>query len=810
MERGRSSEPLQGFPERRKIVFVTSSDAGNTFGHYQQLVLLGQGGMAKVYKAYDSSLGRYVALKFIHGEDPELSERFLMEARAQARIEHDRVCKIYEAGEIDGKLYISMQLIEGKTLKEVSSELKTETKVKLIQEVAEAIHAAHRAGLIHRDLKPSNIMVERTEEGQWIPYVLDFGLAREVQAPGRTISGTVIGSPLYMAPEQARGEVRKLDRRSDVYSLGVTLYELLTNQVPFSSENALDVLFDVIHEEPRRVRAVDNSIPQDLETIVMKCLEKEPERRYESARALADDLQRYLNGEPVRARPAGIFYRLSKKAKKQKALVFTAASALLAVLIFGGVAVKARWTAGRQAALAQEFGQQIKEVEAIMRYAYLLPLHDITPEKNIVRKKMDLIKQQIAKMGKTGSGPGNYALGRGHLMLHEYDLSYEYLTNAWRQYPEPAVAYALGLVLGELYQKELEEAQRIGSEDARKKRIHQVEKQYKDAALSYLQRGAASSTDSPEYVKAMLAFYDKQWTAALKLAQQAIHENPWLYEARRLEGDTYLALANEARIHGEGNHALELLKKAQNSYQNAEDKARSDDETYQNECGLWNTVMSIKNERGDNPEIAFQNALTACKKAITVNFQSFEAYDKQAFSYSRWADYQFYGGQDPRDAYTKSIELSRKVIALKSSWGSPYKNIGYCYLGLADYAANYGKPYKDLFGKAAESYRKAITLNRNDPVPYHNIGFANTRLAALSAKEGSDPRPYSKQAIENYEKALILDPEQPYFVWNNLGIEYERQGEYVLEHGGDPSSFLSRALEYYEKATRNNPEYAYP
>ena len=338
---------------------------------YELLELLGRGGMGEVYKARDRRLGRLVALKFILGADPNRAMRFLQEARAQARIDHPNVCKVYEAGEVAGKAFISMQLVAGQRLDQAAADMSLPERVQVMREVAGAVHEAHRLGVIHRDLKPSNIMVGRAEDGRLSPVVMDFGLAYETsQGHGLTESGTMMGTPAYMAPEQARGELRNIDRRSDVYSLGATLYELLTGAVPFTDPTLVGLLSKVLHEEPLPPRARVPHLESDLETIVLKCLSKEPDQRYPSARAVAEDLGRYMDGDPILGRRPSLRYRLRRYARKHRALVTVSALSLASILILVGWGARS-WLEARdtqrqsetRARLAEELGQQVKEIE---------------------------------------------------------------------------------------------------------------------------------------------------------------------------------------------------------------------------------------------------------------------------------------------------------------------------------------------------------------------------------------------------------------------------------------------------------------
>ena len=298
---------------------------------YEVQLVIGSGGMGKVYKAFDRKLKRNVALKFLRGADADLERRFLQEAQAQARVDHPGVCKVYEVGRIDEEPYIAMQLIDGETLRDAAQHLSVQQKLALLQETAEAVHAAHKLGLVHRDIKPANILIEAASDGLRA-YITDFGLARDTQEPGESVQGALLGTPQYMAPEQARGEHRSIDARTDVYGLGATMYEVLTGKPPFEGGTHLQTLYKMMHEDPLPPRRHLASLPPEVEGIVLKCLEKDPQRRYESARALANDIGAALRGEPVTARPPGAAGRIWRKVRRNKALA-AALTALALVLL---------------------------------------------------------------------------------------------------------------------------------------------------------------------------------------------------------------------------------------------------------------------------------------------------------------------------------------------------------------------------------------------------------------------------------------------------------------------------------------------
>ncbi|HNH84410.1 MAG TPA: serine/threonine-protein kinase, partial [Acidobacteriota bacterium] len=384
-------------------------------GRYEIVRRIGEGGMGTVYEAFDPLLKRPVALKFLIKDNPTLVQRLLMEGRSQAQIDHPHVCKVYEVGEFEGRYFIAMQYLPGQTLDKAMAGLSVEQKVKIMAEVADALQAAHKEGLIHRDIKPHNIIVGTGEDGLLKPYVMDFGLARQVAASGMTVEGALLGTPYYMSPEQARGETDRLDRRTDIYSLGVTLYELLSGKVPFSQGSIMEVLLKVIQDEAPALRSLDSRIPVDLETIVMKCLAKEPQQRYDSARALQDDLLRFLAGEPIQGRPVSAWFRAKRLLYKHRVAASIVAAALGIGLFFLVSGVHALWQARQQSELARQLGERVKEIETIMRHGHMLPRHNIAREEAMVRERMQAVEATMNSFGKISEGPGHYAIGRGHL-----------------------------------------------------------------------------------------------------------------------------------------------------------------------------------------------------------------------------------------------------------------------------------------------------------------------------------------------------------------------------------------------------------
>jgi predicted Ser/Thr protein kinase len=312
--------------------------APERFGDYELLEKLGEGGMGVVYKARDTVLGRIVALKRMGRGKlalPQEIERFYREARAAAQSPHPHIVPVYDFGEHAGEHYLTMAFVSGGSLADHRERFaEPRAAVALLEKVARAVQAAHEKGIIHRDLKPANVLLD--EQGE--PLVSDFGLAKRVDDDvGLTHTGDVLGTPAYMAPEQAAGRISQISARTDVWALGVMLYELLTGQRPFAGPDRSAMTVQIQSVDPPPPRTLRPQVDRALELIVLKCLEKDPEQRYRSAQALVDDLQRWQRGERISARPEGWPRRLRRSLLRGSRWRVLAATGLGLALLLGGV-----------------------------------------------------------------------------------------------------------------------------------------------------------------------------------------------------------------------------------------------------------------------------------------------------------------------------------------------------------------------------------------------------------------------------------------------------------------------------------------
>jgi serine/threonine protein kinase/tetratricopeptide (TPR) repeat protein len=461
---------------------------GQRLGDFEIVREIGRGGMGVVYEARQVSLNRKVALKILSGGlglTPKAVQRFQREAEAAAKLHHTNIVPVYATGEQDGTHFYAMELIDGPSLDQVIRQLRAgaaangpssqlssaeggssglaktgayiegssvtnsaaglsssslgsgsgyfDTVARMIAEVGDALECAHQLGVIHRDIKPSNLLLSSAGRLS----VNDFGLARMLEQPGMTMTGEFVGTPAYMSPEQITAGRAPLDHRTDIYSLGATLYELLTLQRPFSGERRDQVIAQIMHKEPKAPRKVNLKVPVDLETICLKAMEKDPDRRYQTAGALAEDLRRHVNRFAISARRAGPVERARKMAKRHPGLCAGLACALLAIAAAGFFAFQAhRSERDRQIERERHEQQELAERrQNSLDKALLVALSgDLAEADNV-----------ISDAKKLGASTGRVLMLRGQVALHSGrpNDAIQYLEKAVELLPESVAARSM-------------------------------------------------------------------------------------------------------------------------------------------------------------------------------------------------------------------------------------------------------------------------------------------------------------------------------------------------------------------------------
>ncbi len=774
----------------------------DNWDRYQIFAPLGAGGMGSVFKAFDPQLNRFVALKFLHRRDSKLTKAFLDEARAQAQVEHPLVCQVYEVGEVEEQPYIAMRFIDGKPLLQAARNFPLVTKIRLVQQVADTLQAAHQKGLIHRDIKPGNLLVTTNQRGALRCIVVDFGLAQSLSGPvseGEEIAGT----PDYLSPEQLRGGA--VDRRTDIYSLGVVLYELLSGRVPFQGKNIAHTLQLISAGNALPPSRFESSIPRDLDAIVLKCLALDPERRYSGAPDLVADFRRYLDGEPISAHSTKLAYRARKFVSRNRWVTLAATVAVLSLLGLAAFGLYTRAKARQGAELARRFGETVKEMEASTRYAALLPLHDMARQRSELERKMAEVEAEMKSLGPLADGPGHYALGRGYLALHRNELAKKHLEAAWEaNYRGPDVASALGQAIGRLYDQAVYASPMPRSTMAARATREELARVFRSPALEYLRAGTEDS--SGRYVQALIAFYEGHYDEAIELADAAYADRPWFYEAPRLVGRIHEARGDEASHVGDYDEALDHYSEAERIYRDLATVARSDAELRISTCRCLNQRNEALRSGGRLERSAVDAALAACDESIAIDADLGEAYSLKSRITWRWADEISRRGDNPVADLESAIGLAETALDKNPESSAAHQNMAASYRLLGSWQMARGVDPIPALDSAIAAAEAAIALQPEVAIAHNSLGNAAILEARYRAGRGIDPIERIDQAIESYDMATELNPLYvPALL--NLGNAWISRTDWEIARGIDPSDSIAKALVPLNRAIEINPNF---
>ena len=715
-----------------------SQTIGKVFGKYLLEKKLGQGGMGVVYLASDAILKRQVALKIMLLKSEEMIERFTREAQAMAKLKHPNIIQVYEVGTADKCHYFTMDYIKGASLEDFINDKKhrsTHRRVaEIIRDIASALDYAHRQGIIHRDIKPSNILIDLNNH----PYLMDFGLAKEVTGLDRslTLSGSIMGTPDYMSPEQARGNKKMINHRSDIFSLGATLYHSLSGHPPFRGDELYQVLDQVVNKDPIPPSRFIRGLPKDLETICLKCMDKEQERRYQTGRELANDISRYLAGESISAKPISVVTRIFKRGKKNKTAMF---SILVTAVILIAVVISLMISSASKNRQIEEYRQKayesfkenkFEEVLAMCNKILAFLPHD-EEIKGLLRKSESAIKEKEERIQmekeNAKSDEDKMRLEKDRAKVKEEKMRLE---------KEKIEAEREKMRVEKERAKTEEEKMRVEKEltKAESDKI-QKSKEIREKAKAILDRVSAGTHSFEDRIKA---------------ANDALKIDPSYGDAYQVMGYAYKDKNDNDKAYEYFTKAIENTPTLAYSYyergrinayirDNVAEAISDFNKVFELDPNSYIGYFAKGTMEGYSKN--YDNAIVNFNKAIEIKSDYAEAYNNRGYMYNC------------KNEFDKAIADYNKAIEFSPDYMDAYNNRGTAYL------------HKGEFGRAITDFNSAIKLQPNRAEIYYHRGIAH------------DKKDEIEMAMADYNKAIELKPDfvATYFYRANI---YARKGKF--------------------------------
>lgn len=755
---------------------------------FELIKQLGVGAFGSVWLANDTELHRQVAIKIPRKTQltQTEAEQFLREARAAAQLTHQNIIGIHEVGREGSLIYIVSDYVNGQTLADVMSQRRFThyEAAEICAKIADALHHAHERGVIHRDLKPGNIMMDDRGE----PHIMDFGIAKQsLNETAMTVEGQILGTPAYMPPEQADGDAHRVDRRADVYSLGVILYEMLTGERPFRG-NIRTVLYQVIHEDAPPLRKFDRGVPRDLENICLKCLEKSKRRRYDTAADLADDLRRWQQKLPIKARPLGPIARTVRWSQRNPALA-TAVGLIIIVTLAGFTGVTTLWLKNAQAyqneALARAEAKREAEEAQIQRVA----AEKATEEARLSAQKAEQARRETEKalaevreQKRIADAEKERAEEYAALLQNAIDDAKKQAENAEKQRNAAEIARQNAVEARRAAEAAQEQARKAQEELAQA-----ASKAYLDLSRQFLSKG--------DYELVIANYRAALERGVVSDEHRALFEESLREKLENLDADTppeslslqeritaanlYVTLAIASSEKGEFTKALELMNRAQTF----DPEAKSNEKTYRrgtHEIRLKWAKHLQGNQKFEEALKQLQLAKDEGAPPAAVNAGIAELYSVQAQTEVTAGDYE------------SAINLLNKAIQANPPSKATFQRqmIG-VYLQKAEDLVNQQKPMD-----AAEAYLQAATIDDDHGGLYRQKAALTLKQAGQSAASNGN----RDQALALLKRAAEVDPENrsDYLREATVMLETDarakiKQGQYV------------QAADQYVKAAEFDP-----
>ncbi len=785
-------------------VAAHENDPARRVAGFILLERLGRGGTGEVWKAWDRRLARCCAIKFPIAlpEEAAALERFAREAMVAARLSHPSIVSIHGVAEEAGRPYIVMQYVEGRTLQEAPPPLKQ--ALEAIRDAALAVHAAHEQGVVHRDLKPANLM--RDKDGRVL--VLDFGLAR-LSESGRGLSeqGVLAGTAAYMSPEQATGDPRGLDRTTDVYALGATLYHLAAGRPPFDGASFAETVHKVIHEDPPRPRQVNPSISVDLETVLLKAMHKDPARRYPTALAFSEELGRVLADEPILARRDSILYGVYRRVRRhpRTALLATLLLTIAAAALLAGRTIARQERETSLATIRETARVSLQAALELRRAGANARMEEFLPRlESAYRQALDRAPE---------TAEVEYLMGRFHRALMNDARALEFQDRALAKEPAfPPALYERAILASKNYGRGLRKAYgvetalapgRVTADAARRSDNPSLEAfgerrddliRVRDAIVRDcldLERALGSFAEANALAaRGILAFHRGAIPEARELLEKAVARDPFLEEAWET-----LALAAMAPVN-QGT-PVEQVERAWTDAERAYGEGLARDRGY---LPHWLGRGSIRTARanlhwdtGRDPSADFAGADADFAEALRLR-PSADLYIRRSGLYTSRGSFDGRHGRDPMPFWKKADDDLREAIRLDPGSGVAWSRLAYNCRGRGEYLVERGRSPLEECRLAEDYVARALAIDPRDGSAWMNRGAMLACRGMDRASRGEDPREDFDRAEQAYNEALRFDKlvRGP---WERRGYLRLQRARWTLAHGGDAAADLRLAEE---------------
>lgn len=788
---------------------------GDLMSRYRIIRPLGSGGMGDVYLAEraDGQYEKQVALKIMSlgFTSPALLTRFHRERQIQAELNHPGIAKLLDAGIAeDGRPWFVLDYIQGIPLLEFcnTQALDQEKAIGLFLQICRAIAYAHDHGVVHRDLKPENILVQGSADKPQ-PVIVDFGIASREQDKELTQMGNLPGTPAYSSPEQIKGNYDALDHHSDIFSLGILLYELIDNRRPFNGESSAEISYHIIDQDTPPL--IHEGVSPDLSAIIFKCLEKSPQDRYSSVYKLIEDLENYQQGKSVAANPVGFWFRARRKVRRYPLLSALALFTTVVMLILAGISVwqylnKHRFAA-QQAQLAQHYGQVAQQIESNARLIYSRPSHNIEKELADLKNRYQALNANLDHLNTSSQYVAHYALGRAALSLGNIDDAKQHLEQAWEAgLKEPLLALRLGQTYVKQYGKVTRDMRllMLSSVQTRKEAFDRARRNYLQPALKFLELGAAADHEEVGIAKAILLYNAGDTEAALQTLQRTINTAAWPVTAMIANGNFYLELAENSQFEGNNQQTYQYLLKSESLFEHATQIARSHPDAITGNCivrtkliqsGEYQKVL----QKHSNPAL-----IEPCDALMTVLPNDPDSRIQAARAYVNAARQIRLHGDNPSNALHQAETYVTSALKQEPNSPQALRLMGSLLMTRSRWRYDSGGDGNTLLADAIKAFEKAAQYAPGDRALLEELALALQDAGETEYANGRDGNPTYILSNQLYRQ-LMAQPHVALTTWMEYASGLSWQAYYLYSSGRKAEHPLQEAIRIARMAVEKAP-----